>query len=56
MYPYQRTPMENPYITPIYSGYLYVFMADNPQESLENTMKSINIMGTLFGVHPIVLW
>ena len=28
-------------------------MGYNPQESLENT---INTMGTLLGVHPIVLW
>ena len=31
MYPYQRTPMGNPYISP------WVFMGSNPQESLENT-------------------
>ena len=30
----------------------WVFMGYNPQESLENT---INTMGTLLGVHPIVL-
>ena len=47
MYPYQRTPMGNPYISPIY----WVFMGYSPQESLENT---INTMGTLLGVHPIV--
>ena len=28
-------------------------MGYNPQESLENT---INTMGTLLGVHPIVPW
>ena len=28
-------------------------MGNNPQESLENT---INTMGTLLGVHPIVPW
>ena len=32
-----------------YSGYLWV---SYPQESLENT---INTMGTLLGVHPIVV-
>ena len=32
MYPYQRTPMVNPYIRPIYSGYLWVIIY-NPQES-----------------------
>ena len=47
MYPYQRTPMENPHIGPVE----WVFMGYNPQESLENT---INTMGTLLGVHPIV--
>ena len=49
MYPYQRTPIGNPYISPI----LWAFIGHNPQESLENT---INIMGTLLGVHPIVPW
>ena len=34
MYPYQRTPMGNPYISPISRGYLWV---SYPQESLENT-------------------
>ena len=33
MYPYQRTPMGNPYISPIW----WVFMGYNPQEFLENT-------------------
>ncbi len=28
-------------------------MGHNPQESLENTIKT---MGTLLGVHPIVPW
>ena len=50
MYPYQRSPygksLYKPYITRVFMGY-------NPQESLENT---INTMGTLLGVHPIVLW
>ena len=49
MYPYQRTLIGNPYISPIY----WVFMGCNPQESLENT---INTLGTLLGVHPIVPW
>ena len=39
-------PMGNPY-TP----FSWVFMGYNPQESLENTL---NTMGTLLGVHPIV--
>ena len=30
MYPYQRTPMGNPYISPIARGYLWV---SYPQES-----------------------
>ena len=47
MYSYQRTPMENPYASPIY----WVFVSYSPEESLENT---INTMGTLLGVHPIV--
>ena len=47
MYPYQRTPMGNPYISPIY----WVFMGYSPQESLENT---INTIGTLLGVHPTI--
>ena len=37
-------------INPISRGYLWV---SYPQESLENT---INTMGTLLGVHPIVPW
>ena len=47
MYPYQRTPMGNPYISPIQ----WVYMGHSPQESLENT---INTIGTLLGVHLIV--
>ena len=42
--------MGNPYISPIYSGNFWVIIY-NPQESPENTM---NTMGTLLGVHPIV--
>ena len=37
-------PINKPYNTWVFTGY-------NPQESLENT---INTMGTLLGVHPIV--
>ena len=40
-------PMGNPNISPIY----LFFMGYNPQESLENT---INTMGTLLEVHPII--
>ena len=47
MYPYQRTPMGNPYISPIQ----WELISYIPQESVENT---INIMGTLLGVHPII--
>ena len=50
MYPYQRTPIGNPNISPIACGYLWVLVF-YPQESLENT---IDTMGTLLGVHPIV--
>ena len=42
-------PMGNPNISPIY----LFFMGYNPQESLENT---INTMGTLLEVHPIIPW
>ena len=35
MYPYQRTPMGNPYISPTYC----VLMGHNPQESLKNHNK-----------------
>ena len=31
MYPYQRTPMRNPYISPITRGYLWVLIPKNPQ-------------------------
>ena len=41
MYPYQCTPMANPYISPIQ----WVFMGYNPQEFVENT---INAMGTMW--------
>ena len=37
-----------PYGKPLYKPYI---MCYNPQESLENTL---NTMGTLLGVHPIV--
>ena len=45
--------MGNPNVSPIARGYLWIFMGYSPQESLENT---INTMGTLLGVHPIVPW
>ena len=45
MYVYQRTPMGNPYFKPYIVGIHGL--------SLENT---INAMGTLLGVHPIVPW
>ena len=51
MYPYQRTPMGIPY--KYKPDNTWAFMGYNPQESLENT---INTMGTLLGVHPIVPW
>ena len=46
MYPYQRTPMGNPYIKPYIT---WVFMDCNPQESLEN---ATNTMSTLLGKPP----
>ena len=49
MYPYQRTPMGNPYVSPMY----WECIGYSPQESLGNT---INITGTLLGVHPIAPW
>ncbi len=39
MYHYQHTAMGNPYISPFFS---WVSMGDNPQESLENTINTIN--------------
>ena len=50
MYPYQRTPMGHPYISHIYSGYLWV---SYPQESLLEHNKYHGSTRTL-GVHPIV--
>ena len=47
-YPHGKS-LYKPYITCI----TWVCMGYNPQESLENT---INTMGTLLGVHPIVPW
>ena len=49
MYPYQRTPMGNPCISPI--QWVFIGCSYSPQESLENT---INTVGTLLAVHPIV--
>ena len=43
MYPYQRTPMGNPYLSPI----CWVFMGNK---------IPINTLGTLLGVHQIVPW
>ena len=53
MYPYQRTPMGNPYISPIYPYNTWVFMGYYPQESLY--FRPISTMGTLLGVHPLWL-
>ena len=51
MYPYQRTPMGNPYISPIYPYITWVFMGYYPQESLY--FRPISTMGTrTLGVHP----
>ena len=49
MYPDPKVPRHGKSLFHPYSS--WVFMGYNPQESLENT---INTMGTLFGVHPIV--
>ena len=39
MYPYQRTPMGNPYISPIACGYLWVLSSPRiPSENTINTM------------------
>ena len=37
MYPYQRTPMGNPYISPISRGYLWVF--SSPREHQLDTVR-----------------
>ena len=49
MYPDPKVPRHGKSLCKLYSS--WVFMGYNPQESLENT---INTMGTLLGVHPIV--
>ena len=49
MYPDPNVPRHGKSLYKPYSS--WVFMGYNPQESLENT---INTMGTLLGVHPIV--
>ena len=39
IYPYQRTPMGNPYISPISRGYLWIKIPKNPKvEHQLNTM------------------
>ena len=49
MYPYQRTPMGNPYISPISCGYLWV---SYPQESIENPQLDTMVVHTyVLGVH-----
>ena len=49
------TPTNVPYGKSLYKAYIVgiygLVIIDHPRESLENT---INIMGTLLGVHPIV--
>ena len=54
MYPYQRTPMGNPYIRPISRGYLWVpVIPKNPKvEHQLNTMGGYTYVN---GVHPIPL-
>ena len=50
MYPYQRTPMGNPYISPITRGYLWV---SYPQESLENTINTMVVHARERGTRTI---
>ena len=50
MYPYQRTPMGNPYIRPILRGYLWVVIPKNPQGEDNKYHGSTRTLG----VHPIV--
>ena len=42
MYPYQRTPMGNPYISPFFMG---IYGWKNPQESLQNIINAMGILG-----------
>ena len=49
MYPYQRTPMGNPYIRPIY----WVFMG-TPQESLETNSSKYPTIPTVQHSYPTI--
>ncbi len=50
MYPYQRTPMGIPYVSPLW----WVFVGKlSPRIPRPNT---IDTMGTLLGLHQIVPW
>ena len=50
MYPYQRTPMGNPYIGPIvYSGYLWVMIPKNPVHTMGTPRNCPLILGALGG-------
>ena len=53
MYPYQRTPMGNPNISPIYPYIVGVYGLLSPKNPY---ISPISTMGTLLGVHPIVPW
>ena len=51
MWPYQRTPMGNPHISPIARGYLWVFVIPkNPKVEHNKYHGSTRTLG----VHPIV--
>ena len=50
MYPYQRTPMGNPYIRPIARGYLWVI--SSPRIPNENTINTMGTRPRTLGVHP----
>ena len=52
MYPYQRTPMGNPYISPIYPYSSWVFMGYYPQESLYFPPYKYHGSTRTLGVHP----
>ena len=47
MYPYQRSPMGNPYIL---VGYLWLIVSKNPE--VEHNFHTMGIMSRTLGVHP----
>ena len=51
MYPYQRTPLGNPYISPIYWEFMGFFIPKNPQREHQlNTMGFVHVRE--WGPHP----